>query len=56
MPFSPKHGIRNASLSSVLAVFAALAVMALPTTALASGFTAHLYVSTRPAEGRQVAD
>ena len=53
MPFPPKDSIRNASLSLVLAVFAALAVMALPTTALASGFTAHLYASThQPKVGR----
>ena len=53
MPSSANRSIRNASLSSVLAVFAALAVMALPTTALASGFTAHLYASThQPKVGR----
>ena len=56
MPFSASRSIRNASLSAVLAVLAALVVMALPTTALASSFTAHLYVSDPPAEGRQVAD
>jgi hypothetical protein len=53
MPFSPKHRIRNACLSSVLAVLAALAVMALPATALASGFTAHLHVpSHQPKVGK----
>jgi hypothetical protein len=37
----------------VLALVAALAVMALPATASASGFTAHLYVSThQPKVGR----
>lgn len=41
MPFSAK---RSARLSPVLALLAALIVMALPATALAGGFTAHLYV------------
>jgi hypothetical protein len=54
MSFSPKRSIRNASLSPVLALLAALALMALPATALASGFTSHLYVSThQPKVGRQ---
>jgi len=51
MPFSPKHRIWNAS--AVLALVAALAVMAIPATASASGFTAHLYASThQPKVGR----
>jgi hypothetical protein len=44
MPFSSQRNIRNARLSPVLALLAALVVMALPATALAGGFTAHLYV------------
>jgi hypothetical protein len=44
MPFSFKPTIRNARFSPVIALLAALVVMAVPATALAGGFTAHLYV------------
>jgi hypothetical protein len=54
MPFSPKRSIRNARLGPVLALLAALVVMAVPATALAGGFTAHLYISThQPKVGYQ---
>lgn len=54
MPFSPKRRIRNAGSSAALALLAALAMMALPATALAGGFTAHLYVAThQPKVGYQ---
>jgi hypothetical protein len=54
MPFSPKRSIRNARLGPVLALLAALVVMAVPATASAGGFTAHLYISThQPKVGYQ---
>ncbi len=46
MPFSPTHTIRNPRLNTMLVLLAALAVIALPASALASGFTARLYVSS----------
>lgn len=53
MPFSVKHNSHNARLWSLLALLAALVVMALPATALAGGFTAHLYVPNhQPKVGR----
>jgi hypothetical protein len=54
MPFSPKRSPRGVGLSTVLAPLAVLAVIALPATALASGFTAHLYLAThQPKVGYQ---